>query len=135
MGYFKAKQEHAQELARMTLQAQIVKEQSQMHLEEVRTQGDIARDVADLAAIREAVKAQGKPIGVAWVDAWNAAMRPGIATALVLFYIAIKIAAYTAVDAPAVDALRAVWTEFDGSLLSAVTGFFFMNRTLMKMGR
>ena len=55
--YLTARQQHSQEMDRMKLQADL-----------------------EAAGWLEAVKATGRAIGVAWVDAWNAGIRPATAT-------------------------------------------------------
>jgi hypothetical protein len=85
------RQEHAQELDRMRLQGEMDAAQHARNLESIRVQAELGIKTiqvqADAAvagleteAWLEAVKATGRPIGVAWVDAWNASIRPGVAT-------------------------------------------------------
>lgn len=89
--YFTRKQEHAQEVERMRLQAdldeaahgrqmQSIKLQAEMQVQVVRVQGEAAVDAIEAEGWLEAVKATGQKVGVLWVDAWNAVIRPGLAT-------------------------------------------------------
>lgn len=83
--------DHRHELERLRLQAECDAAQHTRNLEALRVQADLGvktiqvQGEADLArvdgeAFRDAVQAVGRPIGIAWVDAWNAMIRPGVAT-------------------------------------------------------
>jgi hypothetical protein len=89
--YFTKKQDHAHEVERMRLQATLDAEAHARTLQGVKLQADLGvktiqvQAEADLDRIAgegwlEAVKATGRSIGVAWIDAWNASIRPGVAT-------------------------------------------------------
>lgn len=86
-----ARQDHRFDLERLRLQAECDAAQHARNLEALRVQADLGvktvqvQAEADLArvdgeAFRDAVQAAGRPIGIAWVDAWNAMIRPGVAT-------------------------------------------------------
>ena len=70
----------------------------------------------------EAVKATGRKVGVAWVDAWNSAIRPGLATWGVVM---LTLEAF---------ALAQI-TEGTASVIFAALGIFVADRTLGKKGR
>ena len=89
--YLTARQQHAQEIDRMKLQGDLdaaahtrnlesIKVQAEQGIKviEVQAQGEIDKIAAD--GWLEAVKGVGRVIGIAWVDAWNAVIRPGTAT-------------------------------------------------------
>lgn len=89
--WFTARQDHHFELDRLRLQAECDAAQHARNLEALRVQADLGvktiqvQAEADLArvdaeAFRDAVQATGRTIGVPWVDAWNAMIRPGVAT-------------------------------------------------------
>lgn len=89
--WFTARQDHRFELDRLRLQAECDAAQHARNLEALRVQADLGvktiqvQAEADLAradadAFRDAVQATGRAIGVPWVDAWNAMIRPGVAT-------------------------------------------------------
>lgn len=84
-------QDHRQELDRIRLQEEVDKAQHARNMESIKTQAELQVktitvqgevDVAKLDAEGwfEAVKDVGKQIGIAWVDAWNAVIRPAVAT-------------------------------------------------------
>lgn len=79
-----AKQDHRFELERLRLQAECDAAQHARNLDALRVQADLGVKTiqvqAESEAFRDAVQAVGRPIGVAWVDAWNAMIRPGVAT-------------------------------------------------------
>ncbi len=90
-----AKQEHSQEIEKMRLQAELDEAQHRRDIEAQRLHAELgikvieARSEAAIDAIEatgwlEAVKATGRKVGIVWVDAWNAVIRPGLATWSVL---------------------------------------------------
>lgn len=85
------RQDHAQEMDRMELQGRLDAAQHARNLEALRVQAELGVKVVEMqaqAAIGqieadgwlEAIKATAIKVGVAWIDGWNAIMRPGIAT-------------------------------------------------------
>jgi hypothetical protein len=86
-----ARQQHSQEMDRMKLQGELDAAAHARNLEAIKVQADMGVKVIEVQAQGEvdkiaaegwleAVKATGRSIGVAWVDAWNAVIRPGTAT-------------------------------------------------------
>lgn len=89
--WFTAKQEHAQEIERLKLQEINDAAQHARNLESIRVQADLNVKViqvqgqSDIGKIEaegwfEAVKSVGRATGIIWIDAWNAAIRPSVAT-------------------------------------------------------
>lgn len=89
--YLTARQSHKFEVERMRVQADLDAAQHQRTMEAIKLQADMGVKVIEAQAEAavgeteaqgwlEAVKATGKAIGVAWVDAWNAGIRPATAT-------------------------------------------------------
>lgn len=85
------RQNHKYEIERMRLQGELDAGQHARNLESIRVQAELGVQTirvqadADIGRIEadgwlEAVKATGKAIGVAWVDAWNSVIRPAVAT-------------------------------------------------------
>lgn len=131
--WMQRKQEHAQELDRMRLQADLddrrhareqeaIRTQADLQVQVIRVQGEQAVGEIEANAWLEAVKATGRQTGVRWVDAWNASIRPACATwALVMLTCeAFKVATLT-------DSIQAV--------ASAALGLFLADRTLAKRGK
>lgn len=128
-----AKQEHAQEMDRMRLQGELEAAQHGRNLDSIRLQAELgvkviqAQSEADIGKIEaegwlEAVKGTTKVIGIAFVDAWNAIIRPGVATWSVVM---ITLGEFALV------------TLSDNTLMvcSAALGIYLAERNLMKRGK
>lgn len=127
------RQEHANEMERMRLQAELddrraerelraIREQAAMQIEVVRVQGEQAIGEVEADAWLEAVKATGRQTGLKWVDGWNAAIRPAVATWAVVMLSA--------------EALK--WltlTEATASVCFAALGLYLADRALAKRGK
>jgi hypothetical protein len=128
------KQEHDQEIARLTIQSTIEAERHARDLERIRLQkelevqqvqvvGDVEVSKLEAAAFVEAMKAANKPTGVKWIDGWIGAVRPAAATlALMLWMLKLWQAGF-------------VMGEWDQELVGAILGFFFADRSLSKRGK
>lgn len=86
-----ARQDHTFELERMRLQGDLEAAQHARNLEAIKVQADLgvkvietqaqaAIDQLESSAWLEAVKATAVQTGIRWVDAWNAVIRPAVAT-------------------------------------------------------
>jgi len=150
--FFTQKQEHDNELARMTLQGQLddqahqhdqdrIRLQSDLGVKEIQVKGDYDLQLKDADLLESAITAAGRPIGVKWVDAWNAAIRPLAASvALALWVASICIRAYMLITAPeatitAQSNLQSIMTPFDLELMGSIFGFFFADRSLRHRGK
>lgn len=132
--YFKARQEHAQELERMKLQNEMegaraerdmarLRLQSELGVKEVQIAGDLAIQKSEADAFLAAVANAAKPIGIYFVDAWNGCIRPAAATiALAVWALALYRAGF-------------VPSDWDKELIGVVLGFYFADRTLRRHGK
>lgn len=132
--YFKARQEHKQELERMELQEKLetgrherdmarIKLQADLKVQEVKVIGDVAIQQTEANAFVEAIKAAGKPIGIFFVDAWNGSIRPSMATvALALWVLALYRSGF-------------IIGDWDKELIAGILGFYIADRTLAKRGK
>lgn len=131
--FFTAKQEHKQEVERMRLQAELAAQQHAREMESIKVQADLGIKLvrvqaeADVSRLEtegwlEAVKAVGRPIGIRWVDAWNAVIRPGVATWSVVM---LSVSEFGAFEISAT-------TE---SVCFAALGIYLADRTLGKRGK
>lgn len=95
MDYMNRRQEHRMEVERMRMQADLDRERAAQDMARVRLQAELGVKQIEVQgayeikgkewdAFTEAVKLTGKQTGVAWVDAWNAAIRPALATLAIL---------------------------------------------------
>lgn len=127
------KLEHAQEMDRMRLQGDLDERAHQRRMESVRfeaeqqvkiihVQAEAAVGQLEAEGWLEAVKATGRKVGVAWVDAWNAGIRPGLATWGIVM---LTLEAF---------ALAQI-TEGTASVIFAALGIFVADRTLGKKGK
>lgn len=127
------KQDHQHEIERLRLQADLDERAHQRRMESVRFEAEqqvkIIHVQAEAAVTQieaegwlEAVKATGRKVGVAWVDAWNAAIRPGVATWGVLMLSAEAMALLTL-------------TEGTASVIYAALGIYLADRALGKRGK
>lgn len=126
-------QDHAFELERLKLQEQIDDKTHERNLENLRVQADLGIKTIVTQAdnnIRElevqgwleAVKGVTKRSGVKWVDAWNAIIRPAVATWAILMITASEFALI-------------VMSENSWMVASAALGIYLADRTLFKRGK
>lgn len=132
--WFNKRQDHKYELERLALEAQLDEKRHQREQERVRLQhelgvkevqvvGDVAISKVETDAWLERVKAIGRPIGIKWVDAWNASITPAAAT-IALFLWILKL-----------------WNlgfhpqDWDHELIAAVLGLYIADRRLQKRGK
>ena len=109
-----------------------------VHDSELRTMDMAGQEAAnEWSAIAEAARAQAEEAKAAggWVLSLSASVRPVLSYWFVLLYTVAKFATlYLAMKdgvgfAPAV---RAAYTEFDGTILAAIVSFYFADRSLRK---
>lgn len=131
--YLTRKQDHQHEVERMKLQADLEAGQHARTLQSLKLQGELgvktievqsegAVDQLEAQGWLEAVKATGRATGVRWVDAWNSAIRPGVATWGIVMLTA--------------EAMRLlVVTDGTASVVYAFLGIFAADRSLGKRGK
>lgn len=131
--WFTERQNHQMEMERMRLQGELDTAQHSRNMESIRLQTELqvktiqVQGEADVSRIEaegwlEAVKSTGRAIGVAWVDAWNAAIRPGTATWAIAM---ISCSEFKII----------VLSEFAASVCSAALGIYLADRNLSKRGK
>jgi hypothetical protein len=128
-----ARQDHRHEIERLRLQGEMEAAAHARNLESQRLQAELGiktitvQAEADLSRLEgegwlEAVKATGRAVGVVWVDAWNAVIRPAVAT----WAVAMITAHY----------LHWIVLDDNGwSLAGAALGIYLADRTLFKRGK
>lgn len=132
--YFKAKQEHRNELERMKVQGELdaaaharnlasIRLQADMGIKviEVQSEADISR--AEVDAWADAVKAVGRKTGIKIVDIWNGLIRPGLATIAIIAVVA------------EIAVLGFMLTDWHKELFAAVLGIYVADRSLAKRGK
>lgn len=127
------RQDHSQEIDRMRLQADLDAAQHARNMEAIRVQASLGVKTIQVQAESaigqieaegwlEAVKATGRAIGIGWVDAWNAVIRPGVATWAVIMMTLSEFAVFALSD----NAM---------AVCSAALGIYLADRNLMKRGK
>jgi len=131
--YFTASQEHKQEIERMQLANTEAAAQHARNIESLKLQNDLdvkivhvkseaAIDEIDADGRNEVVKSTARVIGIAWIDAWNASIRPALATWAVIMLTLSDFGVIT---------ISAFVVEVAGSIL----GVYVADRQLMKRGK
>lgn len=127
------RQDHAQEMDRLRLQGDMDANQHARNLESIRVQAELGvktiqvqaeANISELesTAWLEAVKSTTKTIGIAWVDAWNATIRPGVATWAIVMMTLGELRLMTL-------------SENTLSIASVALGIYLADRNLMKRGK
>ncbi len=129
LGLFRDRQDRKHELAILDRQLEQQKLGHQQRLEEIEVQADIAES--------HALYKHDRPVGVKWVDALRASVRPVITYAFFTLFAAVKGSAiYVLVAVEGLllaEALPRVWDPETQALFAAVISFWFGARTLQKM--
>jgi hypothetical protein len=133
IAYLNKKQDHAQEIDRLKLQNALDAAQHARNLEAIKTQAELGVKTIQVqaeAAIGEieaqgwleAVKATATKTGLLWVDAWNAVIRPAVATWAVAMMTLHEFGAIT-------------MSENTIALSGAALGIYLADRSLFKRGK
>jgi hypothetical protein len=133
---FTAKRDADHEYRMTELQLRIDQARAGQALDLVHAQGAVAGDAAELQAWAEAVKGQGAPTGVRWVDALSATVRP----VLTYWWCLVLYSAHKAVligvglqDGLSLQQFAPlVLTPFDCSVVASIIGFWFTDRALRR---
>lgn len=132
--WFTSSREHKYEVERMRVQAELeagqharnqeaIKTQADLGIQVIRVQSEGAIDKLEAEGWLEAVKSTGRSVGIAWVDAWNAVIRPGLATWSIVML--------TAQEFGWVKDLSDVTV----SVCLAILGIYVADRSLAKRGK
>lgn len=132
--WLEKKQEHAQEMERQRLQAELderahersmalVRLQADLKLSEIRLAGDTAVALEEARAFTAAQERANQPTGSWLIDAWNGSIRPGAATIALAIW-GLKLFKQS----------LAV-TDWDMNLISSILGYYFADRHMGKARR
>ena len=127
MDWFNKLQEHRHEMELQRLQSELEANRHEREMTRIRLQHDLGvKEIVVMAdaeerkvmanSFLEAVRATGQRTGVAWVDAWNASIRPAGASISLLIWVCTMIA------------VGLTLTEFDRALIAAFLGIFVGDR-------
>lgn len=132
--WFTARQEHKHELARLELQERVDSAAHARNLESIRVQAELGirtievqRD-ADISRLEvdawaDMSRATATKTGIYFIDLWNGAIRPLLATLAILFIVAEVIAA------------GFVLSEYTKELFAVILGLYVADRNLAKRGK
>lgn len=132
--WFEQKQTHMQEQESLRLQDELaqnahvrqldlIKQQSDLKLGEIKLVGENAIGIAEAQAFVEAQKVANTPTGNKFVDAWNGTIRPAVASVAIIIWLMKIIKAGLTV------------TAWDENLVASVFGYYFADRQLGKRNR
>lgn len=128
-----ARQDHEHEIERMRLQGELdaaaharnleaIKVQADLGVREISVKAEAAIDEIEAQGWLEAVKGTTTKVGIYWVDAWNAVIRPAVATWSVLM----------------ITGHYRQWWTLDGNgwaVCGAALGIYLADRALFKRGK
>jgi hypothetical protein len=131
--WFTQAQDHKQELERMRLQADLdaaqharnlesIKVQAELGVKTIQVQAEAAVSEIEAQGWLEAVKGTTQKVGIAWVDAWNAVIRPSVATWSIII---ITVSEFKLITL----------SEFAAAIASAALGIYLADRNLFKRGK
>lgn len=126
--------ERKHELALLDKNIEYDRLRGEMALKQIAAEADVILGKAEMEAIIEATKAQGKTTGVRWVDAINALMRPLITFwwVIVLYTAALVVQFYGLLSygESTVMALLTVFGAQEKSIALSIIGFWFVDRAI-----
>lgn len=133
---FKEKKDADHEFRMAQLQLEIDKARATQQLDLAHVNAEISLNQAEATGLIEALKAQGQPTGIKFVDALNALVRPILTYYwCIVMYTAWKATIiYQAIDSkvPFVQMAPVIMTEFDLNVVSSIIGFWFVDRAIRK---
>ena len=134
VSFFNKRQEHSQEIERMTLQGTLdaaqhgrnlesITVQANLGVKTIQVQSEAVIDQIEATGWLEAVKATAVKSGIMWIDGWNAMIRPGVATwSLIMLTLG-------------EFAIIAHLSENVIAICSCALGIYLAERNLMKRGK
>jgi hypothetical protein len=128
---YNKKLDHVHETEMFKLNVDLVKFQHEATMHQLEAQAD----VAESATIHQSAM----PIGVRWVDALNALVRPVFSYAFFACYVIVKFYAYgqtkllLSTTANFVSVMAHIWGPEDMAIFCTIVAFWFGNRTFGKM--
>ena len=129
LGLFREREDRKHELAILDRQMEQMTLGHRQRLEEIEVQADIAES--------KALYKHDRPVGVAWIDALRASVRPIITYAFFLLFASVKGSAlYVLIVVEGIllaEALPRIWDPETQALFAAVMSFWFGQRALSKL--
>lgn len=133
IAYLNKQQDHGQEMERMRLQADLdaaqhdrnlraITVQAELGVKTIQVQAEAAIDEIEAQGWLEAVKSTAIKTGLAWVDGWNACIRPSVATWAIVMITFNEFGVITI-------------SETALSIAGAALGIYLADRSLFKRGK
>ncbi len=133
-GWLTARQQHFQEIERMRLQGELdaaaaqrvqeaIKLQAELGVKQIQVQAEAAATGIEMDAWLQAVKDVGRTTGIKFLDVWNGAVRPALATMALAVIV--------------IEFFRngAVLSDWDRELVGAILGIYVADRSLIQRGK
>src|SRR6266478_1301844 len=114
-GWLTARQQHFQEIERMRLQGELDAAAAQ-RVKQIQVQAEAAATGIEMDAWLQAVKDVGRTTGIKFLDVWNGAVRPALATMALAVIV--------------IEFFRngAVLSDWDRELVGAILGIYVADR-------
>lgn len=134
VAYLNKRQDHALELERLRLQAELdaaqhargleaIRVQAELGVKTIEVQRDADLDRLDVGAWAGAVADVGRTTGIKFIDIWNGSVRPLLATLAILLVVF------------QVVANGFVLSDWDRELVGAILGIYVADRSLARRGK
>lgn len=140
MKEIKDTREHKRELDRMdrtaSIQLEQIKVRADAKMAEVRMESDAAESRGYLDQMRSIVESQARPVGIKFVDGFNAMLRPSTAALIMVLFIATSgmyvwsvLNQVSGGEIRMTEAASIIWSSLIGDSIQAVLGFLFGYRS------
>lgn len=137
--FFKQRQDQSHELAMSELQLKIDEARAKQAIDMANAQAQIALNQGEMDAWAEAIKAQSKSTGVGWIDAISASVRPVLTYYWVVGLYGsakvIQVIVASQTGQPLSAYVPILITEFDRTVIGSMLSFWFVDRSLRKIGK
>jgi hypothetical protein len=132
--FITARQQHAQEIERMKVQAQLdaetharnmeaIKLQADLGVKTIQAQAEATASQLDMDAWVQSVKDVGKTTGIKFLDIWNGSVRPALATMSLMVIVFEVVRNGFALN------------DWDRELVGAILGMYVADRALAHRGK
>jgi hypothetical protein len=135
--FFKARADAEHEHRMAQLQLEIDRARAAQQIDLAHAQAGIVAAAGEMEAWAAAIKSQGAPTGVGWVDAISATVRPFLTyywcVGLYGSAKAIQIAVALQAQTPLAALVPVLVTDFDRTVIGSMLAFWFVDRALRKL--
>lgn len=136
LGLWEKKKEADHEYRMAQLSKEVAQLQGQQKLAEIGAAGDQTVRAGEMAAFREAIRAQGQITNNWFIDLVNQTVRPALTYWWMTLYTMVKIALLVVLaqttDKDIWQGILSVWTPADATVLASIIAFWFVDRAITK---